>query len=107
MKKQESAADIAGKAEKAAWRARERARVARWDVNIVVFLFAILITILILLFQGFGTEVVAPIGFVGLSLVWFVGWKRGRQLYEYFYYEELSKLEEEKKRAAAGGERVQ
>jgi len=76
----------------AAQRARERTRVARWDLDVAVFLFAVLIIILILLFQGIGIEVVAPIAVFGLAMVWLVGWRRGRQLYERFYNEELSKL---------------
>jgi len=76
----------------AAQRARERARVARWDLDVAVFLFAILIIIVILLFQGVTIEVVAPVAVFGLAMVWLVGWRRGRQLYERFYDEELSKL---------------
>ena len=79
-------------------RASERARTARWDLNIAIFLFAILIIIIILLFQGFTLEVVAPIAVVGLGLVWLVGWRQGRQLYERFLEEELSKLEFERTR---------
>jgi len=76
----------------AAQKAGERARTARWDLDVAVFLFAVLIIILILLFQGIGIEVVAPIAVFGLAMVWLVGWRRGRQLYERFYNEELSKL---------------
>jgi len=79
-------------------RASERARTARWDLNIAIFLFAILIIVLILLFQGFTLEVVASIAVVGLGLVWLVGWRQGRQLYERFLEEELSKLEFERTR---------
>ena len=76
----------------AAQRARERTRVARWDLDVAVFLFAILIIIVILLYQGVTLEVVAPVAVFGLAMVWLVGWRRGRQLYERFYNEELSKL---------------
>lgn len=79
-------------------RASERARTARWDLNIAIFLFAILILIIILLFQGFTLEVVAPIAVFGLTMVWLVGWRQGRQLYERFLEEELSKLEFERTR---------
>ena len=77
----------------AAQRARERARVARWDLNVAIFLFAVLIIILILLFQGVTIEIVAPIAVFGLAMVWLVGWRQGRRLYPRFYEEELSKLE--------------
>ena len=86
----------------AAQRARERARVARWDLNVAVFLFAILVIVLILLFQGIGLEVVAPVAVFGLAMVWLVGWRRGRQLYQRFYDEELLKLEQELKKVVKG-----
>ena len=79
-------------------RARDRARNARWDLNIAIFLFAILILVIILLFQGIGIEIVAPIAIFGLVMVWLVGWRQGRQLYQRFYEEELSKLEYELKK---------
>ncbi len=76
----------------AAQRARERARVSRWDLDIAVFLFAVLIIVVILLSQGFGIQITAPVAVFGLAMVWLVGWRRGRQLYQGFYDEELSKL---------------
>ncbi len=82
-------------------RATERARVARWDLNVAVFLFAVLIIVIILLFQGIGVEVVAPVAIFGLSMVWLVGWRRGRQLYQDYYQEEMEarllELERKKK----------
>jgi len=86
----------------AARRARDRARNARWDLNVAVFLFAILIIVIILLFQEIGIEVVAPIAIFGLAMVWLVGWRRGRQLYQGFYDEELSKQEQELKKTVKG-----
>ena len=78
----------------AARKARERSRIARWDLDVAVFLFVVLIIVIILLFQGIGIEVVAPVAILGLVLVWLVGWRRGKQLYETFYEEELAKLEQ-------------
>ncbi len=89
----------------AAARARERARTARWDLDVAVFLFAVLIIVVILLSQGIGIEVVAPVAIFGLVMVWVVGWRRGRQLYQGFYEEELNELEqdlERKEKPAAG-----
>jgi len=83
----------------AARRARDRAGAARWDLDIAVFLFAVMIIVIILLFQDVGIEVVAPIAIFGLSMVWLCGWRRGKQLYQRFYDEELSKLEEELEKA--------
>ena len=76
----------------AAQRAGERARVSRWDLDLAVFLFAVMVIVLILLYQGITIEIVAPIALFGLAMVWLMGWRRGRQLYPRFYNEELSKL---------------
>jgi len=82
-------------------RARDKASNARWDLNVVIFLFAILILVIILVtYTKIGIEAVAPIAIFGLAMVWLVGWRRGRQLYRRFYDEELSKLEREYKKAA-------
>ena len=86
----------------AAQRAGDRAMNARWDLNIAIFLFAVLILVIILLFQGVATGLVAPIAVFGLAMVWLVGWQRGRQLYQRFYDEELLKLEQELKRTVRG-----
>ena len=86
------------KEELAIQRARERARTARWDLNIAIFLFAVLIIVIVLLFQGVTLEVVAPIAVLGLGMVWLVGWRQGRQLFERFREEELTKLEYERSR---------
>ena len=86
-------------AQQAAQRARTRASAARWDLDIAVFLFAVMIIVIILLFQDIGIEVVAPIAIFGLAMVWLVGWRRGRQLYQRFYDEELSNLEQELEKA--------
>ena len=79
----------------AAQRARDRARAARWDLDVAVFSFSILIIVIILLFQEVGIEIVAPVASVGLAMVWLMGWRRGKQLYQRFYDEELLKLEQE------------
>jgi hypothetical protein len=73
----------------AALRATRRAKSARWDLNVAVFLFAVLTTVIILLFEGIRIEIVAPIALFGLSMAWLVGWRNGRQLYDRFYEEEL------------------
>jgi Flp pilus assembly protein TadB len=76
----------------AAQRARDRAKMDTWTLDIAVFLFAILIIIVMLLFQGISLEVVAPVAFFGLVMVWLVGWRRGRQLYQRHYNDELLQL---------------
>ena len=81
----------------AARRAKERARVARWDLDVAVFLFVVLIIVIILLFQDISIGIVAPVAIFGLVMVWVVGWRRGQQLYRTFYDDELFKLQKEKK----------
>jgi len=83
--------------QKAAQRARDRARTASWDIDVAVFLFAVLAILIILLFQGIETAVVAPIAAFGLAMVWLVGWRRAKQLFPRFYDEEISRLEQELK----------
>jgi predicted membrane chloride channel (bestrophin family) len=79
----------------AAGRARDRAKAATWNLDIAVFLFAILIIIIMLLFQDISIEIVAPVALFGLVMVWLVGWRRGRQLYQRYYDDELLKLRQE------------
>ncbi len=80
----------------AAQKARDRARVARWDLNIAIFLFAVLILVIILVnYTGVGLEVVGPIAAIGLLTVWLEGRRRENQLYQRFYNEELSAIERE------------
>ena len=79
----------------AALRARDRAKAATWNLDIAVFLFAILIIIIMLLFQDISLEIVAPVALFGLVMVWLVGWRRGRQLYQRYYDDELLKLRQE------------
>ncbi len=76
-------------------RARDRARTARWDLDVTVFLFGILAITMILLFEEVSVGIVASIAVFGLAMTWLVGWRRGRQLYRLFYQEELSTLENE------------
>jgi len=82
-------------------RARDRTNVSKWDLNVVIFLFAILITIIILISQGIGIDVVAPLAIFGLTTGWLMGWRRGRQLYQRFYAEELSNLAQKPRKEAA------
>ncbi len=72
----------------AARRAELRSRDARWDLDVAVFLFGVLTIVIILLFQGIGVEVVGPVALFGLVMVWYVGWRRGKQLYQSVYEEE-------------------
>lgn len=78
-------------------KARERASATMWSLEIVVLSFALLIVVLIMLSQETQIEIVSTISIIGLALVWFIGRRRGRKLYQSFYMEEKSKLEEKLK----------
>ena len=78
----------------ASQRAKDKANIAKWGLNVVILLFAILITIIVLTSQGIGINVVAPVAIFGLAVVWLMGWRQGRQLYQRFYSEELSSLQQ-------------
>jgi Flp pilus assembly protein TadB len=95
-----SSAEITPEMERiAAQKARDRATNARWDLNIAIFLFAVLILIIILVtYTKAGIEIVAPTAILGLGMVWAVGWRRGKQMYSRFYQEEIANLEQEEKR---------
>jgi len=90
----------------AAQRARDRAKVARWDLDVAVFFFTILATVIILSFQGIGVEVTAPAAIFGLAMGWLMGWRKGKQAYERFYDEELSKLERELEKTMSALEEI-
>ena len=81
--------------------ARNRANVTKWGLNVAIFLFTILITIIILTSQGIGIGIVAPLAISGLAMAWLVGWRQGRRLYQRFYAEELLSLQENPGKGAA------
>jgi len=83
----------------AAQKARDRASVAMWSLEVVILSFAILIVVIILLFWEIKMEIAASVAIFGLTMVWFMGRRRGRELYQNFYDEEISKLEQEQKQA--------
>lgn len=85
---------LARRAEEAARRAEARARIARWDMNIVIFMFAILAMVVILLFEGVGVEIVAPIALAGFAMCWLAAWRRGRELSRHYYREEWKREKE-------------
>ncbi len=88
--------------QKIARRAKERAKAARWDLDVAVFFFAILVIIVILLAQGVGIEIVAPSAILGLAMGWLMGSRKGKQAYEYFYNGDISRLEEEIRKTIEG-----
>ncbi|MBI2328787.1 MAG: response regulator transcription factor [Chloroflexi bacterium] len=75
-------------------RARGRANVAKWDLNVAIFSYAILSIIIILVSQGVGLNVVATLAVCGLIAVWVIGRRQGKRLYQRFYSEEVSDLQQ-------------
>lgn len=78
----------------AAAKAGEKVRTARWDLSVAILAYAILGAVVLLRLEGIAIEVVASIAVVGLAMVWFVGWRRGRKLFKRFFKEELRQLQE-------------
>jgi len=78
-------------------RAKDRVKVEKWNLNIAMFLFAVLTIIIILTVQRISTEIVASFAILALTIVWLAGWRRGRRLFQYFYVDELAKLNRELK----------
>lgn len=76
----------------AAKRARLRAKTVGWDFTMAIAAYAILTAVIILRFEGFGTEFVAPIAILGLAMILFIHKRRGEQLFERYYGEELLEL---------------
>ena len=80
-------------------RARDRAKAAMWDLDVAIFMFAILTIAVILLSQDIRIEFVGPIAILGLAMGWLMGRRKGKLVSERFYNEELSKLAQELKKA--------
>jgi len=74
-------------------RARDRARSARWDLDVAVFYFSIMFLVIILVYLDIVIEIVAPVAIAGLVIGWLIGWKKGRQKFQGFYDEELLKVQ--------------
>jgi DNA-binding CsgD family transcriptional regulator len=75
--------------------ARNRTNVAQWGLNIAIFLFGLLIITAVLVYLGINPIIVAMIAILGLIVVWYVGRKRGKQLYQRFLTEEMVSLQQE------------
>ncbi|MFC2005601.1 hypothetical protein ACFLVG_01400 [Chloroflexota bacterium] len=72
--------------------AKYRAQVARWSIEIAIFLVAVLIAIIIMVAREVNTVVVALAAVISLLIVWVTAWWQGNRLYKRFYYEELRRL---------------
>lgn len=80
-------------------KAQDRANMERWNRDVSVFTFAILIIVVILLYNDVAVEIVALVAVFGLFAVWLMGWLQGKKLYLQIYREELSNLVQEAKRS--------
>ena len=78
----------------AAHMARNRTDVAKWDTNILIILFALLVSVIMLVSLNTDARIVAAIALVGLAVVWLVSWGRGEKLFSHFYTEELTNLKQ-------------
>ena len=78
--------------------AKNKADIARWGFNLVIFLFAIVVVNIILTGQGAGIGVTAPLAVAGLAVTWLVGWRKGKRLFRQFYSEELLELLEKSRK---------
>lgn len=75
--------------------ARSKTDVAKWDLSILVFLFAVLVIVIILTSLEIATIIVALVAITGLAAVWLVGWRRDTRLFPHYYEEVLSDLQAE------------
>ncbi len=85
----------------AALRANHGADSAKWNLDVAISLFALIIVVMILSSRDVPLEVLAPIAVVGLAVAWFIGWRKGKKLYRRLYDEELSRLADESAKEAA------
>jgi hypothetical protein len=77
-------------------RAKDRAKAARWSLEIAIFLHTVLIIVIILLFQEVGLETVGLVAIFGLGMAWLGGWRQGKALYKRYYTEELAAIVRER-----------
>jgi len=77
--------------EECSLKAKDAAKNQKWDMNLVVFMFAILLLTVILLFEGIDPTYLAPIGFFGLASAWFVSRRQEKKLYKRHYRQEIKK----------------
>ncbi|MFC2020859.1 hypothetical protein ACFLU1_03585 [Chloroflexota bacterium] len=75
----------------AAENAKTKANDEKWTVHVAILLFAFLVIIILLAYQGIGIEIASPVAIFGLGTGWAVGWRQGRRLYNSYYDEELRK----------------
>ena len=90
----------------ASQKARDKANSGRWDLDVAVALFAVLILVVLLLFGGVSSTIVAIIAVFGLLIAWLIGWRKGKRLYSDYYLEEFRNLQHEMDRVVKEAETV-
>ena len=81
--------------EECSMKAMEKSRTQKWDMNMVVFMFAILLITVILLYEGIDPIYLAPIAFFGLVMCWYTSWRQGKKLYRRYFKQEMAKYFDE------------
>ncbi len=70
-------------------RVRERALSLRWNLNGLMFVYAVLIIIVILTIQNINSLLVALVSVIGLLLIWLYSSSRLKKLEKQFYQQEI------------------
>lgn len=73
-------------------KARRQALTAKWNMSTVLLGFAVLAAIIVLQSENVAIEIVAPMAIIGLAIIWFTGYIRGRKLFGRLYDQELQDL---------------
>ncbi|MFC1916441.1 response regulator transcription factor [Chloroflexota bacterium] len=74
--------------------ARSKTNIAQWSLSIAIFLFGLLFSIIIMVSLEVDAIIVSVLAILGLIIVWYIGWNRGRQMYQRFYVEALINLQQ-------------
>ncbi len=102
MDKAEATKQVSPRIERLAMhRASDKANIAKWSLNVAIFSYAILGTIIILVSLGIRFNIVATLATLGLVVIWLRGWKQGNHLGQRFYAEELLSLQKKPDEKAA------
>jgi Ca2+/Na+ antiporter len=80
---------------KAVQRAWYRAKAARWDLNIAIFLFGLIAVVCILGFGQVSIWLNAVIAFSGLFTAWLWGRRKAKKVYRQYLEEELTRYPDE------------
>jgi DNA-binding CsgD family transcriptional regulator len=74
--------------------AKEQVSSGMWNMQIVIFAYAISIATMIMAFRGVRIEIIAVCSIVGLSVIWIWGRLRYKKLYKRLYQNEIRHLQE-------------